>query len=201
MTVRAAPMQARSRATYERILAAANELFAARGSASVTTTQIADAAGVSVGALYRFFPDKRSVGEALADRYLADAVDRFGPSIDSITTLDRVPAGIGEIIATAGELALAHPGYYRLTDEVRPDDVESVGHSVRTAMIDTFDDLIVRLGSVQPNAVRRAAVTMVIETVRHTLATAPVDEPMRSIVLGELADMVTTYARRRLAPP
>src|SRR5690606_16813277 len=66
---RAAPQQERSRATVEKILAAADHEFAARGSTGVTTTQIADRAGVSVGALYRFFPDKQAIAAALAERY------------------------------------------------------------------------------------------------------------------------------------
>ena len=199
MTARAAPRQARSRETYDRILRSADELFAAGNSASVTTTQIAARAAVSVGALYRFFPDKHSIGEALADRYLEVASVEFGREIDRIDTLADVPEALGRIIEIAGRLALDHRGYYRLTSEVRPDDEHSVGRGVRHAMIDTFDELLVRLGASPPADVRRAAVTMVIETVRHTLATAPQDEPMRSVVLGELADMVTTYAGRRLA--
>ncbi len=196
---RAAPKQQRSKDTVARILTAANALFAGRGSAGVTTTQIAEAAGVSVGALYRFFPDKRSIGEALAAEYLDAATERFAAPLAAVATLDDVPAALRDVIAIAGELALEHPGYYRLTAEVRPDDADSIGHGVRIAMIDAFDELLVGLGASQPGDVRRAAVTMAIETVRHTLATCPTEEPMRRIVLSELADMVVTYAERRLA--
>ncbi len=199
MTARAAPRQARSRETYDRILRAADELFAERGSAAVTTTQIATHAGVSVGALYRFFPDKRAVGEALAARYLDVAAVEFGEQIERVESLTDVPGALRRIVEIAGRLALEHRGYYRLTSEVRPDDETSIGHGVRRAMIDTFDDLLIRLGASPPDDVRRAAVTMVIETVRHTLANAPADEPMRGIVIAELADMVTQYAARRLA--
>ena len=71
--VRATPQQDRSRVTVEKILAAADVEFALRGSSGVTTTQIAERAGVSVGALYRFFPDKQAIASALAERYLVDA--------------------------------------------------------------------------------------------------------------------------------
>lgn len=46
---------------------------------------------------------------------------------------------------------------------------------------------------------RRAAVTMAIETVRHTLATGPKSEPERTIVISELGEMVVFYASRLLA--
>lgn len=58
------PQQDRSRRTVDRILTAADVLIAEHGSA-VTTTAIASEAGVSVGALYRFFPDKHAeIGRA-----------------------------------------------------------------------------------------------------------------------------------------
>jgi len=192
------PQQDRSRRTVDRILTAADRLIAAQGSA-VTTTAIAAAAEVSVGALYRFFPDKHAVGQALADRYLEVASERFGVIIDRVETLDDVPVALGAVIEAAAVLALDHPGYYRLTNERRPDEADSVGHGVRVAMIDTFDSVLVGLGASMEPVARRAAVTMAIETVRHTLATAPTREPERTIVISELGEMVVFYASRRLA--
>ena len=153
---------------------------------------------MSVGALYRFFPDKHAVGQALADRYLDVAAERFGAIIDGLDSLADVPAAVRSVIEVAAELALDHPGYYRLTNEQRPDETESVGHGVRVAMIDTFDSALVGLGSTLEPSTRRAAVTMAIETVRHTLATAPKNETERTIVISELAEMVVFYAARRL---
>jgi AcrR family transcriptional regulator len=47
----------------------------------VTTTLIAERAGVAVGSLYQFFPDKRAVVQALTlrnlDRFMAAVVERF----------------------------------------------------------------------------------------------------------------------------
>lgn len=192
------PQQERSRRTVNRILQAADRLIAEQGSAA-TTTAIATAAGVSVGALYRFFPDKYAVGQALADRYLDEAAGRFGAIVDRVDSLDAVPEALRSVISVAAELALEHPGYYRLTNERRPDEEGSVGHGVRVAMIDTFDSVLVALGASHEPGVRRAAVTMAIETVRHTLAIAPTCEPDRTIVISELAEMVVIYAERRLA--
>src|SRR5580698_4102037 len=56
------PMQERSQETVQRIFAGAAKLLG-RGLAlaDVTTAMIATEAGVSVGALYRFFPDKQAI--------------------------------------------------------------------------------------------------------------------------------------------
>jgi AcrR family transcriptional regulator len=52
-----------------RILAAAEGLFAARGAGSVTMEEIARAAGVGKGTLYRRFPDPASIAVALLDEH------------------------------------------------------------------------------------------------------------------------------------
>lgn len=52
------PLQARSRETVERILAAAGELILEEGVDAATTTAIAGRAGVAPSSLYRFFSDR-----------------------------------------------------------------------------------------------------------------------------------------------
>jgi len=55
------PVQARSRRNRRNILDAAQALLKAQGVHKLTTSAIAAASGVSVGALYRFFPNKESI--------------------------------------------------------------------------------------------------------------------------------------------
>jgi AcrR family transcriptional regulator len=65
------PVQERSHETVARIHAAASRLLAdGVAPQALTTAQIAAAAGLSVGALYRFFPDKQAVVDAIALRHL-----------------------------------------------------------------------------------------------------------------------------------
>ncbi|MCU1279531.1 MAG: transcriptional regulator, TetR family [bacterium] len=53
--------QARSAATYEALLHAAARVFARRGFDAAQTPEIAAEAGVSTGAFYRYFTDKRAI--------------------------------------------------------------------------------------------------------------------------------------------
>jgi AcrR family transcriptional regulator len=63
--MRKQPRQQRSKLMVEAILQAAAETFAKLGYAHTTTNKIAERAGVSVGSLYQYFPDKDSLLEAL----------------------------------------------------------------------------------------------------------------------------------------
>lgn len=56
--LRTTPIQTRSNLRIEQIAAAAREAIAEYGTLHFTTNQVADRAGCSVGALYRYFPDK-----------------------------------------------------------------------------------------------------------------------------------------------
>ncbi|MGA2436636.1 MAG: TetR/AcrR family transcriptional regulator, partial [Bryobacteraceae bacterium] len=69
---RRTPVQERSQTTVARILGAASHLLAKRQLGEITTNQIARQAKLSVGALYRFFPDKQAIVDALAARHAED---------------------------------------------------------------------------------------------------------------------------------
>ena len=59
----------------EQILEATLELFAERGFSGTSTNHIVDRLGMSVGALYRYFPNKQAILEELNRRYLAHICD------------------------------------------------------------------------------------------------------------------------------
>jgi AcrR family transcriptional regulator len=64
------PAQRRSQDTVDAILDAAAQVFAERGHARGTTNRIAARAGVSIGSLYEYFPNKDAILVALAERHL-----------------------------------------------------------------------------------------------------------------------------------
>jgi AcrR family transcriptional regulator len=66
------PRQARSQDTVQAIVRAAAQVFAARGYAASTTNHIAERAGVSIGSLYEYFPNKDALLVALMERHVRD---------------------------------------------------------------------------------------------------------------------------------
>ncbi|HVL00200.1 MAG TPA: TetR/AcrR family transcriptional regulator [Dongiaceae bacterium] len=63
--MRKAPQQKRSREMVSRLLEATGATIAERGLDNTTTNHIAERAGVSIGSLYQYFPDKDALVEAL----------------------------------------------------------------------------------------------------------------------------------------
>lgn len=63
------PTQARARATYDAILEATAQVLAGEGIDSLNTNRVAEVAGVSIGSLYQYFPNKDSMMQALIDSY------------------------------------------------------------------------------------------------------------------------------------
>src|SRR5271165_1745591 len=74
---RRVPVQGRSHQTVQRVLDAASSLLEQMPLEEVTTTRIAAEAGLSICALFRFFPDKQSIIDAIAVRH----VEQFRSSL------------------------------------------------------------------------------------------------------------------------
>src|SRR6478735_1117078 len=69
--IRRAPRQERSRQTVDAVLQAVERVLTREGVDALTTNRIAEAAGVSIGSVYQYFPDKRSIFAALHQRHVA----------------------------------------------------------------------------------------------------------------------------------
>lgn len=77
---RRTPVQSRSHQTVVRILDAASSLLTQMPLEDVTTTRIAAEANLSIGGLYRFFPDKQTIIDAIAVRH----VEQFRASLEDL---------------------------------------------------------------------------------------------------------------------
>ncbi|HEX7662230.1 MAG TPA: TetR/AcrR family transcriptional regulator [Pseudonocardiaceae bacterium] len=86
--LRRRPVQQRSAARVERMLAACASLIEEVGYDGVTTTLIAERADVAVGSLYQFFPDKRAVVQALTMRNLDSYMDLIGERLARVPLND-----------------------------------------------------------------------------------------------------------------
>ncbi|MDZ5661935.1 TetR/AcrR family transcriptional regulator [Nocardioides sp. zg-1308] len=192
------PQQVRSQETVDRILLAADHEIGERGLAGASTTRIAARAGLSVGALYRFFHDRDAIADALAARYLEAVTPAYADAVSQVSSLEDLEAVVGVLVRRAADLQLEHPGYYRLTEELAPERGDSPARVVREHLLDLFTEALRRAGVATPPPELRAVVELCIETVRHTLAHHPAQDPGRAASLAELELMLGAYLSSRL---
>ncbi len=72
---RRTPKQRRSRVIVSAILEAGRRLLEAEGPRALTTNRIAERAGVSIGSLYRYFPNKQAIVAAIYESETGREVD------------------------------------------------------------------------------------------------------------------------------
>src|SRR5438552_1426315 len=76
---RKTPVQARAEVTVEAICEATIQVLLSHGADRLTTTRVADRAGVSVGTLYQYYPNKQSLLFAVME----DHMDKVAAAVES----------------------------------------------------------------------------------------------------------------------
>src|SRR5262249_54860124 len=82
------PRQARAKATYESILDGAARVLAAKGYAALTTNEVAEVAGVAIGSLYEYFPDKETIVAEVVRRTVREIVGEVAGGFESVLDAD-----------------------------------------------------------------------------------------------------------------
>jgi len=91
-TPRKRPRQARSKATVDSILEATSRVLVKHGFDRLSTNAVAAAAGVSIGSLYQYFPNKESLVSALIDRHMEEMNAAIVAELARVATLPLAEA-------------------------------------------------------------------------------------------------------------
>ncbi len=116
---RKSPRQLRSQHTVETILQATARVLATHGYAGTNTNLIAETAGVSVGSLYQYFPNKNALIAALHNRHdnqMLDVIDAVLDSNPAATLRERVAA----IVEAMLHAHLLEPALHRVLEREFP---------------------------------------------------------------------------------
>lgn len=121
---RKTPRQRRSRETYERILDEAARIFDALGYAGTTTNHVAEAAGVSIGSLYQYFPNKDAILFALAQRHLGEGASVVAETMAATREGAAPVEVVRRVIEAVVELHRVNPRVHHLLFERVPQSPE-----------------------------------------------------------------------------
>jgi AcrR family transcriptional regulator len=115
--LRRAPKQVRSRLIVDAIVEAGRRILESDGPGAFTTNRIAERAGISIGSLYRYFPNKEAIVAAICDhetqRALAEirAAERW--PIDELPLHDALAAIVDFQMARHQQLLELGKDFYR----------------------------------------------------------------------------------------
>jgi len=152
------PKRADARRNYEKVLAAAREAFAAGGE-STSLEEIARRAGVGIGTLYRHFPNRQALVEAL---YIDEVEDvcRSAAELDGAEPWEALEGWFERLIAYIGtKRALAH----ELLNYLEPE--AALFQVCRASLFDAGEPLLTRAqeaGVVRPDVTIAEVIQMVI---------------------------------------
>ena len=117
------PEQDRSRATVDAIIAAAAHVLVRAGYAAFTTNRVAEKAGVSIGSLYQYFPNKDSLWGELMKRHLNDIESSIEMAMQNVET-----RSLDEIIRTAVQQNIRSHEIDPELHRVLSEEVPMLGH-------------------------------------------------------------------------
>ncbi len=109
-TLRRLPQQTRSRQRVNQILDIAAQLLEEVGYEAVSTELIVKQANISIGSLYRFFPDKEAIVHALSERYAQQMRELFAARFNPSTINYPLAILLSEAIEDFDKFYTTQPG-------------------------------------------------------------------------------------------
>jgi AcrR family transcriptional regulator len=193
---RKAPKQRRSRATVDAILTATAQVLVERGYDKATTNVIAKRAGVSIGSLYQYFPNKEALVTALCQRHSEHVCEQISTRLATTHDLP-LPLALRGLI----KLLLAHhaeePELHRVLIEQVPrlSGFEQLA-MVNCLLVETITaDLQRRRETLRPRNLELAAFILVhsVQAVTHAAVLERPEALDDEALADEIVDLVRRY--------
>ena len=194
------PRQQRSRETVEAILEAAAQVFERHGYAAGTTNRIAERAGVSIGSLYQYFPNKDAIVVELMHRHLNELEEVALPALGQLVA-EPPPLRVALTAIVRGAVALHEqsPGLHRVLFE---ELAQPLG--IRARLQKIFDDASGLIGeylracpgvNAPDPALAGRMVFQVVDDVTHGAVIRPREGEEASVYARETVTMLDRYLR------
>jgi len=191
------PKQPRSEATVEAIIEAAAQVFERHGYAAGTTNHIAERAGVSIGSIYQYFPNKDAILVALVRRHLAEGTAALWPHVEHLRAGEPIDEVLADVVDAMVSLHATAPRLHQVLFEETP-----LPASLRSELDATEDALVEVLANflqaapdittADPHLVARIVVSS-IESLTHRLVLRPPKGATTDLIIGEVTTLIRTY--------
>jgi AcrR family transcriptional regulator len=194
---RKSPVQARSAVTVDAVLEAAIQVLLQVGKERLTTTNVARRAGVSVGTLYQYFPNKRAILKAALQRHMAgvtEAIEQVCQDQKGNRIEDMASALMTAFLTTKMRNAKASVALYSVSSDIDGAKVvRATEAKFSIAIVDMLKSAREPL-TTDPQLVASMLQGVMAGVSRRLLeSTAP--EKQFDILLGELIFLARAYLR------
>ncbi len=172
----------------ETLLQATTRILRREGRERLTTNRVAEAAGVSVGSLYQYFPNKQSLLDALSERYEAQFLERLAGAFERFNRCS-LREGLRELARFTIEIHREDPELHNaLSPEIPKDQHSIILELVRTVLVAHHDELR------RPDLELAAYfVVEVGESIVHNTAIHSPERLEEPRFLDELCDLMERY--------
>ncbi len=177
-------------------LRAAASVIAEAGYERATMSAIAERAGSCIGSLYQFFPNKRSVAEALRAEYVDDVEQSWAALAREAPALGAAPLA-SRLVSLQIQIVKSHPALLALLDVPPTPHTRSRRRLVRDRIAMVLTAHRRRMSGAA--ALRTASVVQQVSKALLTLyAHAAAEE--KPAVIEEFEDILTAYLVPKLSP-
>jgi AcrR family transcriptional regulator len=194
-----APRQERSRRRVSALLDAAAVEFAEKGFASATTTAVAARAGVPIGSLYQWFPDKEALLYGLADRHLTEGTEAMLAALARARAAPDLESSVRLLVQAAVDANSGDPRVHRILYREAPRPAELQGRlaELQDALAGWVADELARRGVARGKraALRARTLVLAVEALVHELVLDPPSGVSRRAAMGEVVAAALAIAR------
>ncbi|MDQ3340296.1 MAG: TetR/AcrR family transcriptional regulator [Myxococcota bacterium] len=132
-TPRKRPRQERSKVTVDTILAATARVLVKKGFDGLTTNAVAEAAGVSIGSLYQYFPSKEALVAALIEQHIEEMNSEI---LNELTRVAQLP--MSQAVRAVIELTIKAHAVNPELHKILTEQVPRVGRLARLIEADNI---------------------------------------------------------------
>lgn len=177
--------------SVEAIVEAAEQLLEREGLDALTTNRVAEQAGVSIGTLYQYFPNKFALAAAIFDRHRAEYQAMFTSALAAHRTPRDIICAIGDSLL---DMFARRPNIHRSLRQLRSAaEVHERIDAMLNAMIDGMTRVLVAGGRFPPERARDFAFVLVhgADGIANAIATSSDHEHGRRAiaVFAEMASL------------
>jgi AcrR family transcriptional regulator len=183
------PRQSRARDTVDVILRATTHILSREGTDRLTTNRIAEKAGVSIGSVYQYFPNKVALIDEVRRRYDEAFRERM---IGLVGTLGELPLrdAVARCVRALITLHAEDPGLHNAVSAAGIGDAERrLFHQLAASWLDARRQEVRR-----PNRALAAATALdAAESLIHGVALRAPEQLARDDFAAEVTDLLVRY--------